>query len=154
MKIYVAPEITTDDGNPSVFLAGSIEMGTAHRWQDDFIKEFQNESITFFNPYRNDFDASQEQKASNPYFRQQVEWELEHLEKSNIIVLYFDPKTKSPISLLEMGLFHKKKMIVCCPQGFWRKGNVDIVCERYGIELIESLPELVKSLKNTLRTNY
>ena len=60
----------------------------------------------------------------------QVEWELEGLELCDIIIMYFDSNTKSPISLLELGLFaHKKKMIVFCPNGFWRKGNVDVVCK-------------------------
>ena len=24
-----------------------------------------------------------------------------------------------------------------CPEGFWRKGNIDILCERHGIQVIE-----------------
>jgi len=69
------------------------------------------------------------------------------LEMADTILLYFDPKTKSPISLLELGLFAKSgKMMVCCPEGFWRKGNVDIVCERYRIPQFESLEELIANL--------
>ena len=61
--------------------------------------------------------------------------------------MYFDPNTTSPISLLELGLHAKsKKMIVCCPEGFWRKGNVDIVCENFYIPTFNSLDELIKSL--------
>jgi hypothetical protein len=48
--------------------------------------------------------------------------------------MYFDPNTLSPISLLELGLHAKSgKLIVCCPEGFYRKGNVDIVCQNFGI---------------------
>jgi len=72
-----------------------------------------------------------------------VEWELNALEKANIIAMYFEPGTKSPVSLLELGLFaHTGRMIVCCPDGFWRKGNVDVVCERYGVKQVESLNDL------------
>jgi hypothetical protein len=57
--------------------------------------------------------------------------------------MYFDPATKSPISLLELGLFAKTgKLIVCCSEGFWRKGNVDIVCKRYGVMQVENLDKL------------
>jgi hypothetical protein len=67
--------------------------------------------------------------------------------------MYFDPNTKSPISLLELGLFaQSKKLIVCCPRGFWRKGNVDITCDRYGIPFFDdfkiSLVALVQLIKN------
>lgn len=40
------------------------------------------------------------------------------------------------------GLF-PEKVIVICPDGFWRKGNVDIVCERFGIKQVVSLFEAV-----------
>jgi len=74
-------------------------------------------------------------------------------EKADIIAMYFCPETKSPITLLELGLFaHMKKMIVCCPDGYWRKGNVDIVCNRYGIEQINNLDglinKIIKRIKN------
>ena len=62
-------------------------------------------------------------------------------------MMYFDPSTKSPISLLELGLFARTgKTIVVCPDGFWRKGNVDIVCERYGVKVAHSLEEAVNLL--------
>lgn len=59
--------------------------------------------------------------------------------------MYFDPKTKSPISLLELGLFARTgKLIVVCPKGFWRKGNVDIVCKRYEVKQVETIEEAIK----------
>ena len=59
--------------------------------------------------------------------------------------MYFDPNTKSPISLLELGLFAKSgKLIVYCPEGFWRKGNVDVVCKRYEVARANSPMELVE----------
>lgn len=58
--------------------------------------------------------------------------------------MYFDPSTKSPISLLELGLYARAgKMIVCCPDGFWRKGNVDIVCFRHKIKQVQTLDALI-----------
>jgi len=38
-------------------------------------------------------------------------------------------------------------MIVCCPEDFWRKGNVDIVCERYGVDQVDTLDELIEFAK-------
>jgi len=99
------------------------------------------------NPRRDDWDSSWEQKIENAQFKQQVEWELDALEYADWILMYFDPSTKSPISLLELGLFAETgKLIVCCPEGFWRKGNVDIVCEKYGVPQVDSIEELIENL--------
>ena len=52
----------------------------------------------------------------DPQFSQQVNWELDALEVADWIVVYFDPDTQSPISMLELGLHAKSdKVIVCCP---------------------------------------
>ena len=32
------------------------------------------------------------------------------------------------------------------PEGFWRKGNVDIVCERYGAVMTSTLEEMIAHL--------
>ena len=127
----------------SVFLAGSIEMGSAEDWQTFLEDELSGTDLLIFNPRRDHWDASWLQKDNNPYFREQVEWELHALETADIIAMYFAPNTKSPVSLLELGLFARSgKLVVCCPDGFWRKGNIDIVCERYGVRQVASLRDL------------
>jgi len=126
-----------------IFLAGSIEMGKAVDWQTKVTEALKNYDVTILNPRRDDWDSSWEQKITNDKFREQVEWELQALEDATEILMYFDPATKSPISLLELGLFAKTgKLIVCCSEGFWRKGNVDIVCKRYGVMQVENLDKL------------
>ncbi len=74
---------------------------------------------------------------------------MDHLGKADVIALYLAPGTQSPISLMELGLHaNGGKLVVCCPDGFWRKGNVQIVCARWGIPLVESMEELeVKTLE-------
>jgi hypothetical protein len=133
----------------SVFLAGSIEMGVAENWQKKIeLETAQLKNICILNPRRDDWDASWKQDIKNDEFKEQVNWELEGLEKANLIVFYFSPETKSPVSMLELGLFaHSGKAVVCCPEGFWRKGNVDIICERYNIEQVNSLEEIIKKIK-------
>lgn len=126
-----------------IFLAGSIEMGKAENWQTRVTEALKNYDVTILNPRRDDWDSSWTQTIEDPKFREQVEWELQALEDATEILMYFDPTTKSPISLLELGLFAKTgKLIVCCPEGFWRKGNVDIVCKRYGVMQVDNLNKL------------
>ncbi len=152
MKLITAPTKIELDKNQSVFLAGSIEVGVAEKWQDKVIKVLKDENITILNPRRPSWDASWKQEIGNPIFKEQVNWELEALEKSDMIIMYFDKNTKSPITLLEFGLYARSgKLIVCCPEGFWRKGNVDIVCERYGVPQVNKIEELINEVKKRVK---
>ena len=136
-----------DNKKLSIFLAGSIEMGVAENWQEKLCN-LLSLNYNIFNPRRGDWDSSWKQEFTNPQFSQQVNWELDALEKADLIIMYFDPTTKSPISLLELGLYtSSKKIHVICPQGFWRKGNVDIVCNRYNIPLSESLDDFISKFE-------
>jgi hypothetical protein len=137
----------------TVFLAGSIEMGAAEDWQAVIPELFKDrDKLTFLNPRRDDWDSSWEQKESNPQFSKQVNWEMNMLDLCDVIFMYFSPETKSPISLLELGLYaNSKKMIVCCPDGFWRKGNIDIVCSRHNIPVYNTLDAAIGRLRTDLK---
>jgi hypothetical protein len=137
----------------SIFLAGSIEMGKAEDWQKTLTSELKSlgKGLTVFNPRRDDWDSSWEQKQSNVQFNRQVSWELNKLEECDVIFMYFSPETQSPISLLELGKFAgKKEMIVCCPEGFWRKGNVEILCTRENVPLFNDIESAIGALKTKI----
>jgi hypothetical protein len=139
---------------PSIFLAGSIEQDTAENWQKRVIAEFTHLDGCLFNPRRASWDSSLAQDISNPVFSEQVTWELDALAAADWIIMYFDPNTKSPITLLEFGLYITSgKLIVCCPDGFWRKGNIQVCCERAGIKLHETFDEMIEVTKNLLLIN-
>lgn len=153
MKEIQAPNdlLWNDVDGLKIFLAGSIEMGKAENWQEILIRELANERVVILNPRRDDWDSSWVQNIDNSQFREQVIWELNALEKADIVAMYFDPNTQSPISLLELGLFAKSnKLIVYCPEGFWRKGNVDIVCRRYKIIQCISMPDFICQIKENI----
>ena len=135
----------------SVFLAGSIEMGRAEPWQAAVEHQLADLPIVLFNPRREEWDASWVQSIANPQFREQVEWELEAQERAALIAMYFAPTTQAPITLLELGLFVRSgKLVVCCPPGFWRRGNVEVVCDRYGVPLVDELTELVRLVRERI----
>jgi hypothetical protein len=143
--------ITLADNEATVFLAGSIEMGRAENWQTVVEQAFADSSITILNPRRDEWDSSWEQSITNPQFCGQVEWELEAQERASLIAMYFAPGTQAPITLLELGLFARSaKLVVCCPPGFWRRGNVEVVCARYGVPLVASLEELLRGVRERL----
>jgi Nucleoside 2-deoxyribosyltransferase like len=157
MAHFIKPPtpIVFDTSLPSVFLAGSIAMGRAEQWQAEFERAFADEPVVILNPRRDQWDASWRQSIDNPQFRQQVEWELEGQERADLIAFYFASQTQAPITLLELGLSARGgKAIVCCPHGFWRRGNVEVVCGRYGIAMVADLAQLIEAVRKAVHSKY
>lgn len=151
IEVQAPNEVVLDTEYINIFLAGSIEMGVAEKWQEKVIAALSDKPIRFLNPRRTDWDSSWSQDIHNEQFVEQVTWELNSLEMAQIVIMYFDPNTKSPISLLELGLHAKEqKLVVLCPDGFWRKGNVDVVCEFYGINQVDTFDELIEFIRSTI----
>jgi len=130
----------------TIFLAGSI-IGTNEEWQTIFKEKLtkklkSGDNVVLLNPRRDDWDDSWGE--GNPELIKQINWELDGLSKVNLIAMYFDPITKAPITLLELGKFaNSKRIVVSCPKGFYRKTNVDVVCERDNVPMVKDLDELV-----------
>ena len=150
MKVLTPPQAIIAAEQVVVFLAGSIEMGAAKEWQqqaiglfDSMIPDEKKTDYLLLNPRRPDWDSSWKQEYDNPPFYEQVKWELEGLQQAHHIIVYFDPATKSPVSLLELGAFHNKAIVIC-PPGFWRKGNVDIFCEEFNVKQAPDLKSAVE----------
>jgi hypothetical protein len=149
MPLVVKPPspIVRTPGTLALFLAGSIEMGAAPPWQDAVAAALPGARVTIWNPRREAWDASWRQSIDEPLFREQVEWELEAQEHADLIAMYFAPETRAPITLLELGLFARTgKLLVCCPEGYWRKGNVQVVCRRYGVREVPDLDGLISAV--------
>ncbi len=121
-------------------------MGQAADWQTELICRLGDLDITILNPRRKFWDPAWVNSADNPHFHAQVTWELTALEKAALAIFCFDPKTLSPVSLLELGRFGHKATVLC-PPGFWRKANVDIYCQRYGIPVCENLENLAEKVR-------
>jgi Nucleoside 2-deoxyribosyltransferase like len=139
---------------PTIFMAGSIEMGVADNWQTRFAQAFNDTDVVLYNPRRDDWDSTWKQSIDDPQFNEQVNWELDHLVRSDLAVFYFDPGTKSPITLMELGFIigsqHYSKTVVCCPEGYWRRGNVEVMCNRFYVPMVNDLDGLVEATKQAL----
>lgn len=143
-----------DTNNKYIFLGGSIEMGKAIDWQNEVSIFLNTLNIGTFNPRRDDWNPSWEQEHDNPEFNQQVNWELNALDKADRILINFIPETMSPISLVEFGLYaDSRRLAVVCPQGYWKKGNVDIVCVKKNIPLFNTLDEYYNYIKILVKNN-
>lgn len=142
-KFYIAPSVDNTEENKGrrVFLAGTIDMGNSEYWQEEVIKLFNGPLLkemgfTIYNPRRIEGFKSEDQE-------EQIQWELNHLDKADTILMNLLPSSKSPISLLELGLYAKSgKLVVVCPKEFYRYSNVRIICEKYKIPLYSSIGEV------------
>lgn len=144
-----SPLPTKQDRRVKIFLGGSIDMGKSVNWQAELEKALSQLPVVLLNPRRDDWNKEWKPVSTDANFKAQVQWELSALEAADIIVMYFAPDSQSPISLLELGLYARtKKLMVVCPEGFWRKGNVDIVAERYHIDTYSTLEEMSAVLKS------
>jgi hypothetical protein len=144
MKLITAPEPLewSREETRSIFLAGTIDMGNSPDWQREVIDYLSDRNVVILNPRRDFYNANLEE---------QVNWELDGLMRVDMIGMYFAPGSKSPVTMLEFGLFAAKhKLIVCCPEGFWRKSNIDIVCGRYDIPQCDNLEHFKEKLKSCL----
>ena len=111
-KFYTAPSVDNTEENKGrrVFLAGTIDMGNSENWQEEVIKLFNGPLLkemgfTIYNPRRIEGLKSEDQE-------EQIQWELNHLDKADTILMNLLPSSKSPISLLEFGLYAKSGKLV------------------------------------------
>ena len=143
-------------GQHVIFLAGSAATTASTPWRTTLIHNLSHQlttpqSITILNPHRSDWDSTWIESPAFAPFAEQVSWELRGQELADIIAFYFDPDTQAPISLLELGLFVRSgKCVVCCPERYWKWGNVALVCERSGVEVVGTLAELGESVVRKL----
>lgn len=78
--VYTAPQPFDDAPDaPSVFLAGSIEQGTAVEWQRSVIDALCDRDCVVFNPRRASWNRELRQSITEPEFAEQVRWELDAL---------------------------------------------------------------------------
>ena len=155
MEIFEVNPITNNqnkDYQLSIFLAGTIDMGSSRDWQQEFIQQLikasqnvkeQTGTIAVFNPRR-----PPEYGVSNPNFdlRDQIRWELEHLEKANTIIMYIIGSSKSPVSLIELGLFARsKKLTVICEPDYFRYTNVEETCKFYNVDFYNDYNKFIEN---------
>ena len=137
-------EANISEGYRKVFLAGTIDGGDSADWQAEAEQFFvRNGGWLVFNPRQKEWHPEREGEMDY-----QVNWELSHLEEADVILMYFADGSKSPITLLELGLHARSgKLRVVCTEKFYRYDNVRITCARYGIIIYPSIEEALTDIQ-------
>lgn len=143
--VIQAPAELDTKGRRSVFLGGTIDDGRSADWQSALTRMVTSD-VAVLNPRRPEWNPD----ASRAEIERQIEWEMDAMDSADLIVFYFAPGSKSPVTMLELGRYAATgKCVVYCPDGFWRKVNVDVFCRRCGVrtvDSIESLSEIINGL--------
>ncbi len=138
----------------SVFLAGTTASDISGGWQSRMEQALGDLDITVLNPKIDSWFRQSEQTIQNSAFNSQVNWELEGLECADVVVLCLLEASQSPITLIEFGLTAKSgRLVVYCEKDFWRYGNVEVVCHRYGVPMAHSIEKLIDLTKDRLMRN-
>lgn len=147
-----------------VFLAGSIENGSATNWQESFYELVLNKlrlasfrkmsDVLFFNPRRKEWNPN----ADNSELKTQILWELNYLDSSKIVFFYFAKGTISPISLLELGLMIPQddvELVVVCEDDYFRSTNVNQTLEFFkGQNILSTLDEGANVLAGKIMKSF
>lgn len=159
-KVIKAPgafdQDALDETQISIFLGGSIDMGAAEDWQTRLTNDLSDyDNVILLNPRRDDWDSSWVQDPTpGTQFYEQVKWEMDQQQEADLLVYYFAPDSKSPITLLELGLYGDDHALVCCPKEFYRYGNVKMVCDRYHIPFVETYEDMMIQIRGILDGEY
>ncbi len=143
--MIVSPTPVSITNRTSIFLGGSIDNGKASDWQSKFAEQMKDLNVVLLNPRRKDWnpDASWEEKD------EQIRWEMDAQQWATVRIYYFEPGTISPITLFELGLFHKEKYtIVCCPDDYQYQQNIKIACYRFdNVPVVNSFEQLIDTTR-------
>ena len=154
MQIVEAPNSLESFFNSKaikLYITGSISLDKSENWIMVFIEGLKkyflkDKNLFIFHPIRKDWNPEWGENEYDSEFRKQFVWELEAQGLADIVVMHFEHDALAPITLMEFGLNVGKdsRLIVHCPKGFWKKGNIDIICIRNEIKQAETLDDLLK----------
>lgn len=142
-SVITPPNALPRDWTNTVFLAGSIDMGTASDWQTDLIqRNYHHNDAVFLNPRRLDWDSSWTQTIRDANFRGQVEWEMKGLANAETVLVYISKDSKAPITLMEIGYLLAKRpghVLIAVEPGFYRRGNIEVMAQAHGVPVFDDV---------------
>ena len=144
-KIIYAYEKATDNSLSSIFLAGPSPRGEDNfNWRPEAIKKLQDLGFegNIFVPLPRDGYWAED-------YTDQVEWELEHLEKATVVVFWIprDLKTLPAFTTnVEFGMFLKSgKIVLGSPVGAEKMKYLEYVARKNNVSVSNTLEETLQA---------
>lgn len=130
-------------------MAGTIDNGASVNWQKKAADELYGFHI--LNPRRDDWDATLGDDFTA--LKAQVDWELDGLTLADVVLMHFVPGSLSPVSMLELGMLlaFEKPLVISCPEGFWRRGNILITAARFNVPVFGALDDAVSHILDNFK---
>lgn len=143
-----------------LFVAGTIDLGVSRNWQAEVFEALRDiPNLAVCNPRTPGWDCNTPLDPNNEVFARQVEWEQRNLYRANIILFNFEPNSKSPVSMLELGQALEKsdwsgvQVHVVCPPEFWRYANIVLTCRRYGVAVYDTIDQAISAIQKRISQN-
>lgn len=114
-------------------------MGKSYDWQSQVFVQLADLDIDVYNPRR---------VTAPENIEEQIRWELEAMEKCDMIAMHYEPESKSPVTLMEAGLHMRSgRLVIHCPDGYWRRENVLVTADFYRAKMVSSLDALIQEIR-------
>ena len=132
-----------------VYFSGAM---TGEDWQSKFTTKLEDLRVDVFCPR---YPSSHTVPAPDGLF----EWEIDHMSIANVIAFNFISNEDCSSALIALGMYARTdRIIVCCDDEFYKKGDIDALCDREDIPQVDSLDLLIKwtiaRISPPTETNY
>jgi len=125
---------------PSLFLAGSMDIKGQTNWRERATEQFQAYYHIFDPTHTNHSNLNDTEMSKH------IKWEWEALNRSDLILLNFTAQAKSPMSLLELGMYISSgKIVVVCPKEFYQAHYINTLCTEHKVPIFESIDDILQT---------
>jgi hypothetical protein len=138
-----------------VFVAGTSEESMGTEWRGQVVAGLEDLPIAIVKSRLAERGGAGEQRCWNPQFRSHVKRERAGLDDADVVLMYLGRGPACARLMLDLGSLVMERLgntlVVCCPEEFELRGDVEMMAERQEICLVESLDEMVAEARSRLK---
>ena len=129
----------SSEARRSVFLGG----GMGKPWRKELIKLLSDSDIIIVDPTVEDWDESVgKESVDNLKYLQQVSWEQNAIQYSDIKVFHFDETSIAPVSLFELGTTIRDDVIIHLDGDYQKAAYLSVAASIHNIPVVATVKEL------------
>ncbi|TLD23800.1 hypothetical protein PspLS_06379 [Pyricularia sp. CBS 133598] len=131
-----------------VFLAGSTPGSGTADWREALVGSLAHLPVTWVDPTRPEWDESWREDLEYEPFGEHVRWEIEMRDRADLVVVHFGASSRPSDGLLELGVLagSRGRCKVVCEDGYQKRGDVVMLCQKHQIAVFGSVGELAREL--------